>query len=301
MNIRQIQSFIAVADTKSFSEAAQLMYTSVSQISKLVKGFEEELGQVFFERKKNGVVLTLEGMKIYNVASKILKDIDELEFIKERRGKESFTVLGLPDMCLDNVFVAFLNDRKDQECFYNLSYKSIDNVSQELHVRKADLGFAYIEKIRLTAMKMRLKDYALSFTPVAKTKPYVFINKKHPLSKNESISPRQLETMEQIKINGNDFLNSEIKNNNDMDVYSRPAIKMVTYSLSTAMNTVANTDLVYIGCDIFDHWEKTENICRIPFENGEEETEFGYIKRHNIEISETAKDFLDYLEERLKR
>ena len=120
MNIRQIQSFIAVADTKSFSEAAQMMYTSVSQISKLVKSMEEELGQVFFIRKKNGVILTVEGMKIYNVASKILKDVDDLEFIKERRGKESFTVLGLPDTCLDNIFVSFLNDRKAQECFYNI-------------------------------------------------------------------------------------------------------------------------------------------------------------------------------------
>ena len=64
MNIRQIQSFLAVADTKSFSEASKLMYTSVSQISKLVKGLEEELGQVFFERKKNGVILNHEGMKI---------------------------------------------------------------------------------------------------------------------------------------------------------------------------------------------------------------------------------------------
>ena len=70
MNIRQIQSLIAVADTKSFSEAAQLMYTSVSQISKLVKGFEEELGQVFFERKKNSwdiyIVNERNEVKIYS-------------------------------------------------------------------------------------------------------------------------------------------------------------------------------------------------------------------------------------------
>ena len=46
MNIKQIQSFVAVADTKSFSEAAQLMYTSVSQISKMVKSFEDELGHL---------------------------------------------------------------------------------------------------------------------------------------------------------------------------------------------------------------------------------------------------------------
>ena len=286
-----------MADTKSFSEAAALMYTSVSQISKLVKGFEEELGQVFFERKKNGVVLTLEGMKIYNVANKILKDIDDLEFIKERRGKESFTVLGLPDVSIDGVFVSYLNQRKEQECFYNLSYKGIENVSQELHVRKADIGLAYIDRIRYTAMQMRLKDYALEFIPLKAAQKYIFLKCDHPLAGKDHISMKQAEEIGQIKINGTDFLNSEIKNNNVLEACSGPAINMITCNLSAALNVVSGTDLAYIGCDIFAQAEKHEKICRIPFEGGT--TEFGYIKRNNLELTERAKDFLGFIKDRL--
>lgn len=296
MNIRQIQSFIAVADTKSFSEAAQLMYTSVSQISKLVKGFEEELGQVFFERKKNGVELTLEGKKIYNIANKILKDIDDLEFMKERRGKQSLTVLGLPDVCIDDIFVKYLKDRNGEERFYNLSYKTIDNASQELHVRKADIGLAYIDKIRYTAIQMRLKDYALAFTPLVTAQCYIFLNKNHPLAKKDSIDPKQAEDTGQIKINGTDYFNSEFKKNNMLDVSSKPAIKMITHNLSTALNIVSGTDMVYIGCDLFDQAKKHDNICCIPFVSENNEAIFGYIKRYNLDLSETAKDFLVFLQ-----
>ncbi len=299
MNIRQIQSFIAVADTKSFSEAAKLMYTSVSQISKLVKGFEEELGQVFFERKKNGVVLTLEGMKIYNVANKILRDIDDLEFMKERRGKESFTVLGLPDVSIDSLFVRYLKKREDDERFYNLSYKTIDNVSQELHVRKADIGLAYIDKIRYTAIQMRLKDFALVFTPLATVNKYIFLSREHPLAKNERITAKQIETLEQIKINGTDFLNSEVKKNNGSDIYSKPVIKMITHNLSTALNIVSGTQMAYIGCDILHQAENYKNICCIPYDGDADETQFGYIKRNNIEMSETAQDFIRHLKENI--
>lgn len=299
MNIRQIQSFLAVADTKSFSEASKLMYTSVSQISKLVKGLEEELGQVFFERKKNGVVLTHEGMKIYNIANKILRDIDELEFIKERRGKESFTVLGLPDLCMDDIFIQYMNERKDLDRFYNLSYKTIDAISQEMHVRKADLGFAYIDRIRLTAIQMRLKDYALTFTPLAEAQKYLFIRKDHPLARNGSVQMKQLEAFDQVRIKGTDYLNSEFKKGDAINAYSTPAIRMITHNLSTALNVVSRTDLVYTGCDIFDQASDMENVRRIPIESEGEGSEFGFIRKYTIELSETAKEFLFYVEEDL--
>lgn len=299
MNIRQIQSFIAVADTKSFSEAARLMYTSVSQISKLVKSFEEELGQVFFERKKNGVALTLEGMKIYNVANKILKDIDDLEFMKERKGKESFTILGLPDVSIDSIFTDYLKVRSGREQFYNLSYKPIDSVSQELHVRKADIGFAYADKIRYTAIQMRLKDYALEFIPLATAQKYIFLCKDHPLAKNKHISLKQTEALGQIKINGTDFLNSEIKKNNVVEIGPGPVIKMITHNLSTALKVVSRTDMVYVGCDIFDVAGEYENIRRIPFEGDSEGSQFGFIKRNNLELSETAGEFLEYIKKHL--
>ena len=112
MNIKQIQSFVAVADTKSFSEAAQSMYISVSQISKMIKGLEDELGQVLFERKKSGVLLTREGAKLYNIANKVLRDIDEFELIKERNGKESLVILGLPDVYLDDIFLNHIKQKK---------------------------------------------------------------------------------------------------------------------------------------------------------------------------------------------
>ena len=41
----------------------------------MIKGLEDELGQVLFERKKSGVLLTREGAKLYNIAQKTKKNL----------------------------------------------------------------------------------------------------------------------------------------------------------------------------------------------------------------------------------
>ena len=298
MNIKQIQCFVAVADTKSFSDAAQLMYISVSQISKMVKGLEDELGHPLFERKKSGVVLTREGMKIYNIANKVLRDFDEFELVKERSGRESLIVLGLPDVCLDNVFTDYINSQKENDYFFNLSNVSIDMMCHDLHIRKADMGFAYIEKRRKTAIKMRLSDFGLEFTPLAITKKSIFVNSKHRLASLKKADMSELEKADQIKINGTDFLKVEHIKNSFGNMFTKPVMKMLTYSLPTVINVIDNTDMMYIGCDIFGDIEKIKKICRVDLPGTDNEVEFGYIKRHSIEMSEIAKNFTDYVKEK---
>lgn len=299
MNIKQIQSFVAVADTKSFSEAAQLMYTSVSQISKMVKSFEDELGHTLFDRKKSGVLLTREGSKIYNVANRVLRDVDEFELIKERNGNGSVVILGLPDVYLDNIFADYIKQKKENDFFYDMSNRSIDNVCQALHVRKADLGLAYIEKRRKTAMSMRLNEYALEFTPIAKTRKYIFVNSGHRLASVRRVEVSELEKIDQIKINGTDFLKAEYIKNSYGNVFSRPVMKMLTYNISTALNIVRNTEMAYIGCDLFNEISEMKDICRIPLAEGCADVEFGYIKRHSVALSDMAKDFLELLNKRI--
>ena len=301
MNIKQIQCFVAVADTKSFSEAAGLLYISVSQISKMVKGLEDELGHPLFERKKSGVVLTSEGMKIYGIANKVLRDFDEFELVRERSGRESLVVLGLPDVYLDRVFAGFIKQKDDRDYFYNLSNVPIDSMCQALHVRKADLGFAYMEKRRKTAIKMRLKDFALEFTPVAKIKKYMFVNSKSRLAAMKHVGASEVEKAGQIKINGTDFLEAEHIKSTYGNMFTKPVMKMLTQSLPTVMNIIKDTDMVYIGADVFDEMEGDKDIKRIELEESFDDVEFGYIKRHNIEMSDIAREFTEFVEEELKK
>ena len=61
MNIRQIETFLCVADAASFRRAAERLHRSQSAVSVHVQQLEEELGVPLFERTTRRVSLTAEG------------------------------------------------------------------------------------------------------------------------------------------------------------------------------------------------------------------------------------------------
>jgi LysR family transcriptional regulator, transcription activator of glutamate synthase operon len=64
MELKQIGYFLKIADTGSFSAAADELYLSQSSLSKQIKALEEELGFPLFDRSKRKIVLTSAGKAI---------------------------------------------------------------------------------------------------------------------------------------------------------------------------------------------------------------------------------------------
>lgn len=79
MDIHQIEIVLSVAKSKSFSEASYDNYCSLSNISKKVAAFEQELGVRIFERSgRQKVELTPCGEKLIPDLEQIVKNTDKL-------------------------------------------------------------------------------------------------------------------------------------------------------------------------------------------------------------------------------
>ena len=63
MDTRQLKAFIAVADTHSFTKAAEMLDYAQSSITGQVGSLEDELGIKLFERLGRQVMLTREGKR----------------------------------------------------------------------------------------------------------------------------------------------------------------------------------------------------------------------------------------------
>jgi LysR family transcriptional regulator, transcription activator of glutamate synthase operon len=61
MEMKQVQVVLAVAETGSFSAAAEELYVSQSSLSKMVIALEKELGVTLFDRKRRKISLTPAG------------------------------------------------------------------------------------------------------------------------------------------------------------------------------------------------------------------------------------------------
>lgn len=72
MELRQLQTFKAVADYRSFHRAANVIHYAQSTVSAQVLALEEELGVRLFERLGRSIVLTDVGDSLYQYACKML-------------------------------------------------------------------------------------------------------------------------------------------------------------------------------------------------------------------------------------
>ncbi|MBN9216808.1 MAG: LysR family transcriptional regulator [Mesorhizobium sp.] len=92
ITIKQIQSFLAVAESGNFSAASSRMGLAQSAISQAVKDLEDELAVRLFDRTTRRVELTDAGREFRNSASKIMEELQLAvrsvhDLAERRRGK----------------------------------------------------------------------------------------------------------------------------------------------------------------------------------------------------------------------
>ncbi len=76
LDARPYRAFIAVADTASFSRAAEMLHVSQPALSAQIKEFERRLGFALFARSSRSVALTPEGRLFIDRARRLVTETD---------------------------------------------------------------------------------------------------------------------------------------------------------------------------------------------------------------------------------
>ena len=97
MELNYIEAFLAVQSTRSFSNAASLLFLSQPAISRRIRLLEQEVGAVLFERARGsvrgGVRLTAAGTAFLPYAQRTAATIgDGIEAIRAAQAEASGTV-----------------------------------------------------------------------------------------------------------------------------------------------------------------------------------------------------------------
>ncbi|WP_123563679.1 LysR family transcriptional regulator [Kitasatospora cineracea] len=95
MQLQQLAYFVAVADARHFTRAAELSHVSQPSLSQQVRALERELGAELFHRSRSGTTLTDAGEALLPLARRILADADSArravaETVQLRRGRVRF-------------------------------------------------------------------------------------------------------------------------------------------------------------------------------------------------------------------
>ena len=88
MELRHLRHFVAVAEELHFARAAERLGMEQSPLSHSIRNLEAELGVQLFQRTTRRTWLTRAGMRFYQEAKRILRDIDAAT-AAVRRGAEN--------------------------------------------------------------------------------------------------------------------------------------------------------------------------------------------------------------------
>ncbi|WP_320773276.1 LysR family transcriptional regulator [Streptomyces sp. CRN 30] len=92
MQFQQLQYFVAVAETRHFTRAAEVVHVAQPSLSQQIRALERELGADLFRRARGNITLTDAGEALLPLARRILADADTArqevaELVQLRRGR----------------------------------------------------------------------------------------------------------------------------------------------------------------------------------------------------------------------
>ena len=76
MDVKDLRFFVAVYETKGFSQACTVLGTVQSNVSARIRNLERFVGAPLFERRYRSIVPTEKGDRLYDHAKSLIATID---------------------------------------------------------------------------------------------------------------------------------------------------------------------------------------------------------------------------------
>jgi len=146
MNLKQIQSFVAIFEEGGFSRAAERLHATQPGLSAQIKQLENSLGDILFERSVEGVTPTPAGQHFYQHALAILRQVQVArQDLGEMRGEISGSIrLGIIPSALRGLSPNLLPRFADDHPQIKITLKEAYSDSLTTWVRTGELDFAVV-------------------------------------------------------------------------------------------------------------------------------------------------------------
>ena len=185
MDLFQLETFLAVAEERSFSRAAARLHRTQPAVSQAIAKLESELGEVLFERSSRDGTLTDAGTVLREYAQKLLNlrteaagaltELRELHSGKLQLAANEYTCLYL---------LPLLDEFRRQHPRIKVA------VQRSLASRITDE--VLIHSVEIGVLSFRPDDLQVKSTVVYRDELMLVVNPKHPFVNSGDVSIRQL-------------------------------------------------------------------------------------------------------------
>jgi DNA-binding transcriptional LysR family regulator len=187
MELRQIRSFLSVAETLHFGRTAALIHISQPALSLQIRALEEEIGVALFERNRRKTTLTEAGVAFRKEAAEALSQLDAA--IRKSRlaanGKLGFLRIGFIFTAGFEIVPSVVRQFSGLNPDIELSLRSIPTATQlrMLEAGSLDIGF----------LRLPIGEHSALEVHTVHREPFVVVvPRSHKLAKKKKLRLREL-------------------------------------------------------------------------------------------------------------
>src|SRR5690606_2156534 len=148
MDLRQLRYFLAIAEHRHFTRAAEACFVSQPALSQRIRSLERELGTSLFDRLPRGVELTAAGRVLRPHAERVVRDVENAriaveEVVGQVRGEVSISTVQTANLSIVVESVARYRAMQPAVAVRVHEERSVDVIASVL-AGKVNLGVVYL-------------------------------------------------------------------------------------------------------------------------------------------------------------
>jgi DNA-binding transcriptional LysR family regulator len=194
MEWREIQNFVAVAETGSISRAAESLFITQPALSRQIRGLEQKLGIQLFTRDTRGIGLTEEGEQFLIEAKKLLADLHHTNQLVDqlRLSKPAVLRIGAPSVVIRYIITPAIIAFKEVEP--GIEVETIEAQDYEQLIEMLEQGVVSM----IVAGKL-LWNERLAWEDLYSYRMYCLVSPDHPFADCDYVTTEDL-TSERVLI-----------------------------------------------------------------------------------------------------
>jgi DNA-binding transcriptional LysR family regulator len=187
MQIESLKVFCDLADSESFTKAAQINGVTQSAVSQQISSLERLFRSQLIERSKKQFRLTREGQVLYDYSKQILQAYDSLDSqLKELKDIISGTIR------VATIYSIGLHDLPPYIKKFMQSYPTV-NIHAEYRPAKQVYEDVLSNVVDMGLIAYPIKDAKLEIVPLRKEPLVLICHPQHPFAKQKSIKLKDLD------------------------------------------------------------------------------------------------------------
>ena len=185
MEMQDLRAFLAVAEERHFSRAAERLHISQPPLSQRIASLERKLGVRLFERGRGGVSLTAAGQALLPQARVVLEQLARAEELARRAGRGQSGQLSIGfagSMPFSEVLPRLLRDYRQAWPAVRLRLREQSSNEQVEQLLRQELDLGFIRATRHGA------EHALQTRVLQREPLFVALHRDHPLALHETLA-----------------------------------------------------------------------------------------------------------------